>query len=175
MHLYSHNQSLYERLRSFIPHIAKLAMVNDVVLHDPSKIVELDKFVIKSTAGYQCSFGIETNHLYEADNGKSELNAKKLKKLETELESLLKRVSTKRFSESAPQEIQAKISAKVSECENQSIVLRDCQSFSSTDPQTENGNRKHETTSTPWLVKLKRLFRSVEEMQFITKVNSWKY
>lgn len=68
--------------------------------------------MIKSTAGYDCSFGIETNQLYGTDSGKSALNAKKLKKLESELEKLLARVSNKGYSESAPQDVQDKISEK---------------------------------------------------------------
>lgn len=111
MHLYVHDAALYERLRSFTSHIAKLALVNDVVLYDSSRIAELDKFVIKSTAGYGCSFGIETNEFYEADSGRSELNAKKLKKLESELEKLLARVSTKDYR--APQDVHNKIMGKV--------------------------------------------------------------
>lgn len=103
-----------------------MALVNDVVLYDSTRIFELEKFVIKSTAGYECSFGIETNHLYEADNGTSELNTKKLKKLESELEKLLKRTSNKGYSESTPPEVQAKINEKVRMCKSANQLLGNC-------------------------------------------------
>lgn len=89
-------------------------MIKDVKLHDPSKIDELEKFVIKSTAGFGCSFGIETNHLFEARNGESELNVKKMEKLENDLEKLLKTVSNEGYKKSASPKIQAKHSDKVS-------------------------------------------------------------
>lgn len=75
---------------------------------------ELEKFVIKSTAGFECSFGIETNHLYESKKGESDLNTKKLDKLQNELEKLLNRVSNDGYLRSASPKVQAKHSERVS-------------------------------------------------------------
>lgn len=91
-----------------------LGIIKDVKLHHSSTIDELEKFAIKSTAGSECSFGIETNHLFEAKKGVSELNVKKLDKLEHELEKLLKRVSNEGYVKSASAKVQAKHSERVS-------------------------------------------------------------
>lgn len=114
MHLFTHNESLHERLSQFTAHIVTLGIVKDVKLHDSSKIEELEKFAIKSTAGFECSFGIETNNLFESKAGASELNAKKLDKLENELEKLLKTVSNEGYLKSASPKVQAKHSERVS-------------------------------------------------------------
>lgn len=116
MHLFVHNQSLHGRLSQFTSHIATLGIVKDVKLHDSSKIEELEKFVIKSTAGFECSFGIETNHLFESSTVVSELNTKKLEKLENDLEKLMKRVSNEGYQKSASPKVQAKHGERVSGC-----------------------------------------------------------
>lgn len=75
---------------------------------------EIEKFVIKSTAGFECSFGIETNHLFESKKGESELNAKKLDKLQSDLETLLNRVRNEGYLRSASPKVQAKHNERVS-------------------------------------------------------------
>ncbi len=106
---------MYERLSQFTSHIVTLGIIKDVKLHDPKKIAELEKFVIKSTAGHGCSFGIETNHLFESKKGgESNLNVKKLDKLENELEKLMRTVSNEGYLKSASPKVQAKHSEKVS-------------------------------------------------------------
>lgn len=115
MHLFILNQSLYDRISEFATHIVTLGNIKDVKLHDSSKVDELDKFMVKSTAGSECSFGIETNHLFEGRKGESDLNAKKLDKLEKELEKLLKTTSNEGYIKSASPKVQAKHSERVSD------------------------------------------------------------
>lgn len=117
VHLFIHDQSFYEQLQKFASNIVTLGLIKDVKLHDSSKIDELQKFVIKSTAGSGCSFGIETNHLFESKKEESDLNAKKLEKLEKDLDKLVKTVSNEGYVKSANSKIQAKHSDKVSRAE----------------------------------------------------------
>lgn len=70
--------------------------------------------MIKSTAGHSCSFAIETNDLFESKKGHSDLNVKKLDKLENELDKLLKRVSNEGYIKSASPKVQAKHNERVS-------------------------------------------------------------
>lgn len=117
VHLFIHDQSFYERLSKCASHIVTLSIINDVRLHDASKIDGLEKFAIKSTAGSGCSFGIETNALFARRTGDSVLNTKKLDKLENDLEKLLKTVSHEGYIKSASPKIQAKHNDKVSHVE----------------------------------------------------------
>lgn len=70
--------------------------------------------MIKSTAGFECSFGIAVNHLFESKKDGSELNTKKLDKLENDLEKLLKTVSNEGYLKSASPKVQTKHSERVS-------------------------------------------------------------
>ncbi|KAJ6643552.1 Valine--tRNA ligase [Pseudolycoriella hygida] len=113
VHLFIHNQSLLERLHQFVPHIVTLGIIKDVKLNDSSMMNELEKFAIKSTAGFECSFGIETNHLFVSQTTNSELNIKKLDKLEKELAKLLKTVSNEGYLKSSSPAVQAKHNEKI--------------------------------------------------------------
>jgi len=90
-----------------------LGIIKDVKLYDSSRIDEIEKFVIKSTAGFECSFGIETNHLFESKKGESELNTKKLDRLQNDLEKLLNTVRNEGYLRSASPDVQAKHNERV--------------------------------------------------------------
>lgn len=114
-HIFLQNQSFTKKVAQFVPDIVALTFVKDVKLYDSSMMDELEKFVIKSTAGSEVSFGIATKGRLEKKKEDLDLNTKKLERLEQELERLLERVSNEGFRRSASEDVQDRTNKRVSD------------------------------------------------------------
>lgn len=110
VYLLVQSKDLENLLKNHCENIKVLSLTNQVNLITDSREFDLLDLDIKSTAGHLCSFGIKTNEKLSVN---LDVNAKKLEKLENELEKLLKAVSNEGYKKSANEKVKVKHFAKV--------------------------------------------------------------
>jgi valyl-tRNA synthetase len=118
VHILVNQTTLQQLLESHLTNIRALCLVNDVILHTDEQNFAQNKFVARSTAGHDCLFGIATStdadSSPEINQKTASINTKKLKKLEQDLEKLLKTVQNEGYAERASAEVQKRHAEKIS-------------------------------------------------------------
>ncbi|KAM7357952.1 valyl-tRNA synthetase, mitochondrial isoform 2-T2 [Cochliomyia hominivorax] len=116
--LFAHKEEALKLLQKHELEIQALTLVRGIKLEMLNESSEDRKDLkIFSTAGHLCSFGISTNDLYKPEVKKSEvmsnINEKKLKKLEAELKRYQMRIQNKGFRKLASLKVQEKHAQKI--------------------------------------------------------------
>jgi valyl-tRNA synthetase len=118
VHILVNQLDLQQLLQLHLTNIRALCLVSDVVLHTNEENFAKNKFVARSTAGHDCLFGIVTSTAAvgsaEINQKPDKINTKKLKKLEQDLEKLLKTVDNEGYAERASVEVQRRHAEKIS-------------------------------------------------------------
>lgn len=105
----------YKVFRKHIDNICILTSCKNVKLTSSEAEFLKYNFIVKSTAGHNCTFGILTNEQYSTknDSQRGDLNEKKLLKLEHDLEKMLIVVSNDGYKKSANENVQKKHSERI--------------------------------------------------------------
>ncbi|XP_058840167.1 valine--tRNA ligase [Topomyia yanbarensis] len=118
VHLLSKSDQLTELLQRNTANIQQLTLCNRVILHRTEEEFGKVPFTTKSTASHVCTFGVFTN-LQPSVKRDTSNSGKKLSKLQTEMDKLLKTVNNEGYKKSASEDVQKKHLERIKQIRSQ--------------------------------------------------------
>ncbi|CAD7082003.1 unnamed protein product [Hermetia illucens] len=125
IHLFPKSPEAFKLVERFKDHIQTLCLANGIVINSTTSEKREKDFNLVSTASHLCSFAIFTNQILQKNDKVDAVNTKKLAKLQSNLQKLLKTISSDGYQKSASKEIQRKHLEKIKEIESEINSISD--------------------------------------------------